>query len=147
MTTELAESLRIEELLTYMNDNLLDGQGVIEKTFRWARSEEDDLEEDAKKRNLGWAGDEVDDDEDDWDDDEDWDDEDDMEDVYGLAEFPVLSFVLSWKQAGQIQLNVELVGTADWHRVAHKRGRNGLGDLRSPAKGIDWRIRGTYRIR
>ena len=104
--TELAESLRIDELLTYMNDNLLEGQGVIEKTFRWERSESDDLDEDEED----WE----DDDEDDEDEDEDyWEDDDDMEDVFGLAEIPVLSILLSWKQAGRIQLNVELVGTAD----------------------------------
>jgi len=104
--TELAESLRIEELLTYMNDNLLEGQGVIEKTFRWETSEVDDEEDDE---------DEEADDEDDWDEDEDWDgdDDDDMEDVYGLAEIPVLSIVLSWKEAGRIQLTVELIGTDD----------------------------------
>ena len=90
-----AESLQIEELLTYMNDTLLQGQGVIEKTFRWERSQVDDFDDD-----------EVDDD------DEDGDDED-MEDVYGLAEIPVLSIVLSWKQSGRIQLNVELVGMSD----------------------------------
>ena len=59
--------------------------------------------------------DEEADDKDDWDEDEDWDDDedDDMEDVYGLAEIPVLSIVLSWKEAGRIQLNVELVGADD----------------------------------
>ena len=90
-----AEALRIEELLTYMNDNLLESQGLIEKTFRWEISEPDDLDDDEEA------------------DDDDDDTEDDMEDVYGLAEIPVLSIVLSWKQAGRIQINVELVGTLD----------------------------------
>ena len=112
--TELAESLQIEELLAYMNDNLLEGQGVIEKTFRWERSESDDLDEEEDEED--WEDDEEDDedeDEDDWEDEDDEDDDDDMEDVFGLAEIPVLSILLSWKQAGRIQLNVELVGTDD----------------------------------
>jgi len=112
--TELAESLRIEELLTYMNDNLLEGQGVIEKTFRWETSEVDDVDDEEDDEDED-EEDEEEEDEDDWDEDEDWDgdDDDDMEDVYGLAEIPVLSIVLSWKEAGRIQLNVELVGTDD----------------------------------
>lgn len=114
--TELAESLRIEELLTYMNDTLLDGQGVIEKTFRWERSESDDLDVDDVDDEEDWEDDDEDDEDDDedyWEDEDDEDDDDDMEDVFGLAEIPVLSILLSWKQAGRIQLNVELVGTAD----------------------------------
>lgn len=109
--TELAEALRIEELLAYMNDNLLDGQGAIEKTFRWERSELDDLDEDDDEEDWEGDDDEDDDDEDDWEDYEDEDDDD--ADVFGLAEIPVLSILLSWKQAGRVQLNVELVGAAD----------------------------------
>ena len=108
--TELAESLRIEELLAYMNDNLLDGEGVIEKTFRWERQEGDDLDEEDDEED--WEDDDEEDDDDD-DEEEDWEDDNEDEDVFGLAEIPVLSILLSWKQAGRIQLNVELVGTAD----------------------------------
>ena len=112
--TELAESLRIEELLAYMNGNLLDGQGVIEKTFRCERSEYEVIDTDEEDDEEDWE--EDDEDEDDWEDEDEDDDEeedDEDEDVFGLAEIPVLSILLSWKQAGRIQLNVELVGTAD----------------------------------
>ena len=110
-----AESLRIEELLAYMNDNLLESQGFIEKTFRWETSEVDDFDDEEEEDD---DDDDEEEDEEDWEDDEDWeedddDDDDDIEDVYGLAEIPVLSIVLSWKEAGRIQLNVELVGVAD----------------------------------
>ena len=42
---DLAESLGMQEVLSYMNDTLLDGQGVIETTFDWLPdlNEEDQL--------------------------------------------------------------------------------------------------------
>ena len=75
-----AESLKIQELLAYMNDNLLDGQGVIETTYRWHMPEVDDLN----------------------------DEEEDEDDDGDLAAFPVLSVTLSWKQGGRVQVSVEL---------------------------------------
>ena len=92
-----AESLKIQELLAYMNDNLLDGQGVIETTYRWHMPEVDDLndeEEDDAERD---------------DDDEDEDEDDDGD----LAAFPVLSVTLSWKQGGRVQVSVELADLDD----------------------------------
>ena len=101
-----AASLRIEELLAYMNDNLLDGQGVIETTFRWHLPEVDDLDD--------W--DEDDDDEDDnveYENDEYEDDGDEDGDEDEEAAFPALSVTLSWKQAGRLQVNVELAQIDD----------------------------------
>ena len=83
---ELADSLRIEELLAYMNDILLDGLGVVGRTLHWDEvealgDEEDDLEYD----------------------DEDWDYEDD--DFYLSA---TLSVTLTWKEAGRLQVRVDI---------------------------------------
>ena len=96
-----AASLRIEELLAYMNDNLLDGEGVVETTFRWHLPEVDDLDD--------W--DEDDDDEDDEVEHEDIEDEDGDEDEE--VAFPAVSVTLSWKQAGRLQVNVELAQIDD----------------------------------
>ena len=96
-----AASLRIEELLAYMNDNLLDGEGVVETTFRWHLPEVDDLDD--------W--DEDDDDEDDEVEYEDIEDEDGDEDEE--VAFPAVSVTLSWKQAGRLQVNVELAQIDD----------------------------------
>ena len=85
-----AESLRIEELLAYMNDNLLNGQGVIESSFYWEMSDDFDDEED-----------------------EDDEEEDDEEDEDEVLEFPVLSIALTWKQAARLRVNVELVRQED----------------------------------
>lgn len=93
--TELAQSLRIEELLSYMNDTLLDGQGAVERIIRWVEVTDGDDEED-------W--DEDDDDDEDWDDDDE-DDDDDGGDFFLSA---TLSVTLTWKDAGRLQVSVDL---------------------------------------
>ena len=92
---DLAESLRVEELLSYMNDTLLNGQGVIQTVLRWDGAEAlgDDWEND-------------DDDDDDWDDDDDEDDEEDDDEDFELS--VTLTVMLSWKQAGRLQIKVEI---------------------------------------
>ena len=87
---ELADSLRIEELLAYMNDILLDGLGVVERTLHW-----DEVEA---------LGDEEDDLEYDDEDEEDGDDEED-DDFYLSA---TLSVTLTWKEAGRLQVRVDI---------------------------------------
>ena len=87
----------------------------MRKHFAGERSEYEVINADEEDDEEAWEDDEED--EDDWE-DEDEDDadeesEDEDEDVFGLTEIPVLSILLSWKQAGRIQLNAELVGTAD----------------------------------
>ena len=91
---DLAESLRVEELLSYMNDTLLDGQGVIQTVLRW-----DEVEE---------LGDDWEDDEDDDEDDDDWEDDDEDEDDEGFDLSVALTVMLSWKQAGRLQIKVEI---------------------------------------
>ena len=91
---DLAESLRVEELLSYMNDTLLDGQGVIQTVLRW-----DEVEE---------LGDDWEDDEDDDEDDDDWDDDEEDEDDEGFDLSVALTVMLSWKQAGRLQIKVEI---------------------------------------
>lgn len=102
LLTELAQSLRIEELLSYMNDTLLDGQGVVERTIRWLQMTNGDDGED-------WDEDDDDDEDDgDWEDDEDdddWDEEDDEDDFFLSA---TLSITLTWKDAGRLQVSVDL---------------------------------------
>ena len=83
---DLAKSLRVEELLSYMNDTLLDGEGVVQTYYRWEEGQA-----------LG-----DDDEDDDWEDDEE--DEDD-EDFYL---FVVLTVVLSWKEGGRLQIKVDI---------------------------------------
>ena len=104
--TDRADSLRIEELLTYMNDILLDGQGVIETAFYWEADAgfEDEDEDDEDDDDEGEEDDEDDEGEEDDEDDEDEEDE---------VEFPVLSIALTWKQAAQVRVNVELIKQED----------------------------------
>ena len=92
-----------------MNDTLLDGQGVVETVFRWV--EVDALEEEDED----WdEDDEEDDDEedDDWDDEleddyeEDLDEDDEEDEAFELA--VTLSITLSWKEAGRLQVSVEI---------------------------------------
>lgn len=85
---DLAESLRVEELLSHMNDTLLDGQGVIQAVLLW--SEQQILE-----------GDDY------WDDDEEEDDEDDEDEDEVFELSAELTVVLSWKAAGRLQISVE----------------------------------------
>ena len=85
---DVAESLRLEELLSHMNDTLLDGEGVVKTILRW-------------EEGADFTGEE---------DDEDWDDEDEeLEEEEGRPYlFVVLSVILSWKEAGRIQIKVDI---------------------------------------
>ena len=113
---DLAQNLRVEELLSYMNDTLLDGQGVIQTVLLWDEQQvlaDDDF------------GDE-DDEEDDWEEDdeeegdEDEEDEEDEDDSFEL--FAVLTVMLSWKAAGKLQIRVE-VQEEDEEIEMHVNGR------------------------
>ena len=101
--TELAESLRVEELLSYMNDTLLDGQGVVETVFRWVEVEaleeenEDDEDEDDDHEE-----------DDDWDDELEDDDEEDLDEDEAFDLAVTLSVTLFWKEAGRLQVSVEI---------------------------------------
>ena len=107
---DLARSLRVEELVAYMNDTLLGGQGVIQTALLWdeAQALDDDEDDD----------DEDDDDDDDEDDDEDDDDEDD--EAFDL--FVVLTVMLSWKEAGRLQIKVEVQEEEDAQIEMHVNG-------------------------
>ena len=97
---DLAQSLRVEELLSYMNDTLLDGQGVVERTIRWVEITDGDDDED-------W--DEDDDDEE----DDDWDDEDEDEEDEDFFLSATLSVTLTWKEAGRLQVSVDISDEGD----------------------------------
>ncbi len=123
---DLAESLRVEQLLSYMNDTILEGQGVIQTVLRWEEGVDlDDVDDE--------------DDDEDWDDDvdeendedDDWDDDDEDEGTIFL--FVVLSVILTWKEAGRIQIKVDIqeddeTGKAEvrvnTHRVSPPTARN-----------------------
>ena len=92
--TDSAKSLRVEELLSYMNDTLLDGQGVVQTYFRWEEGQA--LDED----------DEYEDDDDDEEYDDEEDDDDDDDDEFEL--FVVLTVALSWKDGGRLQIKVDI---------------------------------------
>ena len=109
---DLAHSLRVSELLSYMNDTILDGQGVIRTVLRWEEGIDlDDVEY-------------VDEDEDDEDEDWDDDDEDDDEEEGTLFLFVVLSLILTWKEAGRIQIKVDIQGNDESEEVeVHVNGQ------------------------
>lgn len=87
---DLAQSLRIEELLSYMNDTLLDGQGAVERTIRWVEITDGDEDDDE--------------DDDDWDEDDEDEDDDEDGDFFLSA---TLSVTLTWKDAGRLQVSVD----------------------------------------
>ena len=97
---DLANSLRVQELLSYMNDALLDGQGAIHTVLRWDEQQA------------------LDDEDDDEEEEEDWDEDD--EDDFEL--FAVLMVMLSWKEAGRLQISVE-VQEEDEEIEMHVNGR------------------------
>ncbi len=108
---DLAHSLRVSELLSYMNDTILEGQGVIQTVLRW----EEGIDLDDVEYDVEYVDDEDDDEDDeDWEDDEDeeddedddWDDDDEDEGTIFL--FVVLSVILTWKEAGRIQIKVDI---------------------------------------
>lgn len=102
--TAQAETLQIAQLLGYLNDAVLNGEGVIETRFYW--DEEFGLDDD-------WEYDD-DEDEEEEDDDDDWDEEEDGdEDDEEFVEVAVLSTALSWKAAAQVRVEVELLRQED----------------------------------
>lgn len=96
---DLAESLHVEELLSYMNDSLLDGQGVIQTVLIWDEQQvledDDDLDEDDDE--VDWEDD---------DDEDDWEEDDDEDEDFELS--VELAVMLSWKTAGRLQIRVEI---------------------------------------
>ena len=94
---DLAESLRVAELLSYMNDTLLDGQGTVQTVLHWQE------------------GIDLDEEEEEWDEeDEDWDEDDDDEEEEGTPFlFVELMFMLSWREAGRLQITVEFQDDKD----------------------------------
>ena len=129
---DLAESLRVEQLLSYMNDTILEGQGVIQTILRWEEGIDlDDVEyvddEDDDEDDEDWEDDEDEED----DEDDDWDDDDEDEGTIFL--FVVLSVILTWKEAGRIQIKVdiqeddesdEVEVRVNTHRVSPPTARN-----------------------
>ena len=101
---DLAETLCVEQLLSYMNDTILEGQGVIQTVLRWEEGINlDDVEDvDDEDDDEDWDDDEDEED----DEDDDWDDEDEDEGTIFL--FVVLSVILTWKEAGRIQIKVDI---------------------------------------
>ena len=97
---EMAASLQVAELLSFMNKTLLDSQGVIQTILRW--EEGIDL--------AGEDEEEEDHDDEDWDDDDgEIDDDDEEEEEEGTPFlFVVLSVILTWKEAGRIQIKVDI---------------------------------------
>ena len=101
---DLAETLCVEQLLSYMNDTILEGQSVIQTVLRWEEGINlDDVEDvDDEDDDEDWDDDEDEED----DEDDDWDDEDEDEGTIFL--FVVLSVILTWKEAGRIQIKVDI---------------------------------------
>ena len=114
---DLAQSLNVEELLSYMNDTLLDGQGTVERTIRWVEITNGDDDE--------WDEDD-DEDEDEDEDDDDWDDDDDDDEEF----FPsaTLSVTLTWKAAGRLQVSVDLEDMEEEDEVIELRVNNTVID-------------------
>ena len=103
---DLAESLRMEELLSYINDTLLEGQGTIQTVLHWQEGLDFLDDEDSEE--------EWDDEEDEDDEDEDWDDDEELEEEEGTPYlFVELMFMLSWKEAGRLQITVEFQDDED----------------------------------
>ena len=104
---DLAKSLRVEELLSYINDTLLEGQGTIQTVLHW-------------QEGVDLDGEDFEDEEDEWDEededdeDEDWDDDEELEEEEGTPYlFVELMFMLSWKEAGRLQITVEFQDDED----------------------------------
>lgn len=76
--SRLAESLAVSELLSDMNDTLLDGQGSVEKIISWESDEED--EDDDLVQEAG-------------------DDEEDAD---------VIALILTWDERGERELAIDL---------------------------------------
>ena len=76
--SRLAESLAVSELLSEMNDTLLDGQGSVEKIVSWEPGEEDE------------------------DDDSVQEGDDDEEDA------DVIALILTWEERGERELAIDL---------------------------------------
>ena len=102
---DLAQSLRVEDLLSYMNDTLLDGQGIMQTVLVW--DEQQVLEDDDDWDEDDDDNDEEDDEDEDWEEDDDEDDDDDGDEDEDSELFVVLRVMLSWKAGGRLQLRVE----------------------------------------
>ena len=89
---DMAETLRVAELFSAMNDTLLGGEGKVQTVIRW-------------EEGADFTGE----DEDGWDDeDEDRDGGGEEEEEGRLFLFVVLSVILTWKEAGRLQIKVDI---------------------------------------
>lgn len=104
---DLAQSLRVSDILSYMNDTILHGQGAIQTILRW--EEGIDLDDDVEYV--------------DWDEGDDDDSDDDEEEGTPYL-FVILSVILTWKEAGRIQIKVDIQENDDSEKVeVHVNGR------------------------
>lgn len=83
----MAKNLAIDELLAEMNATLLDGKGEIETIIGWADDDDDELDLEAEISMNGEGPD---------DDDDDGEDRD------------VITIILSWDEAGEMEIAVDL---------------------------------------